>query len=83
MLLALGCDEEQANPIQKGQSYVDQARGVSAGADEQSIALARGMIQAGKLADAERLLDEVGQHSLSPKTQESLDAARKELADAK
>ena len=38
-----------------GQSYVDQARAVSAGEHERSIDLAKGMIQAGRLTDAERL----------------------------
>jgi thioredoxin-like negative regulator of GroEL len=67
----------------KGQSYVDQARAVSAADHEQKIALAQTMIQAGKLQDAENLLDQIDAQSLSPEAREKLDAAREKLDAAK
>ena len=79
----VGCDRPKDNPVLGGQSYVDQARAVSAGEHERSIDLAKGMIQAGRLTDAERLLDEVGAKDLPAATREKLDEAKRQLAAAR
>lgn len=81
--VTMGCDEEKADPIVRGQSYVDQARAVSAGDHEQKIALAETMIEAGKLQDAESLLDQISAQSLSAEGRDKLDAAREKLKAAK
>lgn len=82
--LVVACDDPAPNPIQKGQSYVDQAREVTGEDHDQKIGLAKGMIEAGRLDDAGRILTQIAaqEQSLPAATREKLDEARRQLETA-
>ena len=82
--ILFGCDEPKDNPIQRGQSYVDQARDSASLEFDQKIALVRSMIQANKLTDAQNLLDQLSRNeaSLPKDKQETLETVKRELRDA-
>ncbi len=83
--MALGCDEPKDNPIQKGQDYVNQARGIAAGDFDEKINLARSFVENGKLTEAQTILDQLGANEAGLTTEKrlKLDEVRRELDNAR
>jgi hypothetical protein len=81
----VGCDKPTVNPIERGQSAVDQARSVAATDFDQKIDMAINLIKANRLSDAQNLLNEVTAHesSLSESAKTKLADAKEQLAQAK
>lgn len=84
MLALNACDKYEADVV-VGQQGRDQAKEVVAIDADQKIKMARQLISAGKLVDAERLIDAYKDKAdkLPPATQEKLRLAQEELEKAK
>ncbi len=79
------CDRSSGNVIHKSRDARERASEVVAIDADQKIGMARQLIQAGKTADAEKILDQLNQDpsKLPEATQEKLRQAIEELEQAK
>ena len=84
-LALCACDRSSGNVIHKSREAREQASEVVAIDADQKIGMARQLIEAGKTADAERILDQLNQDPsrLPEATQEKLRQALDELEQAK
>lgn len=87
LCLALGCDKSDDGPniVERGVSAAKDANAITGADAEQKIDLAVNMINLGKLADAENLLNQIApqESTLSPAARTKFADAQAKLAQAK